>query len=132
MGSRNKSVYGSRGGEKQIYGLSTIPPCNPRECADMFPIKLYLDSLTNTIGNLMSVIDKFFPETKSFATVIGDVSARQAMPPGMFVRLVWAKRFPGQVFVNDRLHNLQLKQIYLEFQANWRDDPFLVAVLGST
>jgi len=130
--ARSKSVYGERAGEKAIYGISSIPPCNPRECTDMFPLALYLDSLTNTIGNMIGVINKFFPEIKSYAPVIGDMRALQAAPPAIFVRLVWAKRFPNEEFVNDRLHNLQLKQIYLEFQQRWQDDMYLVAGLGTT
>ena len=129
--SGSKSVYGSRFGEKQIYGISSIPPCDTTVCTSMFPMKLYLDALTNTIGNMIEVIDKFFPATLAFAQVIADMSITSSVPPGMFVRLVWAKRNPGVKFINDTLNNIQLKQIYLEFDLDWRSDPYLTSVLGT-
>ncbi len=130
--SGNKSVYGSRYGEKQIYGVSSIPPCDTTLCTNMFPLKLYLDALTNTIGSMLDVIDKFFPSTSAFAQVIADMDVASNVPPGMFVRLVWSKRNPSVKFTNNQLNNIHLKQIYLEFDLDWRSDPFLTAVIGTT
>jgi hypothetical protein len=129
--SNSKSVYGSRGGQKQIYGIASIPPCDTSLCTDMFPLKLYLDTLTSTIGNLISVVGKFFPSSTSFAQVIADMSVASNLPPGMFVRLVWAKRNPGVRFINSTIDNIHLKQIYLEFDLDWRADPYLTAVIGT-
>ncbi len=118
----SKSIFGSQIGRKQIYGSA----CNSTLCNELFPMDSYLDSLSVTIQQMISIIDKFFPETISYANVVADMSATSIASPGLFVRLVWAKRNPGIKFVNNELNSIHLKQIYLEFGLDWKTDPYLI------
>lgn len=126
MSSTSKSIYGAPSNKKPIYGINnTVNKCNTNLCSDMFPLDTYLNSLKSTVGVLISVIDKLFPNITAQAPITGSLGAVTQVPPIMFCRLIWAHKNPGDVFTNTELQIIQLKQIFLQYGLDWRADPYI-------
>lgn len=126
MSSTSKSVYGSTSNKKPIYGMKTnVNKCNTNLCSDMFPLDTYLNSLESTVGVLISVIDKMFPNFTGQANVKGSLSSVTKLKPPIFCRLIWTYTHPGESFTDTEAQIIQLKQIYLQYGIDWRTDPFI-------
>ena len=94
----------------------------------LLDFKLF-DNLLAVLSITKTIIKQFFPSSTIFANVIADMGAYVNVPPALYVRFVWSKRFPGIKFDKTNMTMLfQLRQIYGEYGFDWTTDPILSKV----
>jgi len=76
---------------------------------------------------VQNVVEKLFPQAQAQAPWVAQMSARGGIPVPYFIRLAWRKRFVGETFIGTPIQIGQLKDTYLEYQMDWRTDPYLRA-----
>lgn len=72
-----------------------------------------------------------FPPTFLLNEIVGEMSVRARLPPVLFVRVVWRERHSTTFFDTKNIyHRLQIKDIYLEFHLDHRNDPLFKDQIG--
>ena len=80
--------------------------------------------------SLYSSIETYFPITGYIATSVADVAVKSYVTFAFFARKEWKKAHLTEKYVCDPLQNLQIKDIYLQYNRlwDWVNDP-LYAIL---
>lgn len=78
-------------------------------------------------------VQKSYPITAIISEFVAAMEARTTVRPVLFVRLVWRERNPGVYFdINNVIHRLQIKGIYIELKRDHSNDPLFKDTLGQT
>ena len=128
MSSRRnmKSIYGSR----TTAAKKTAVAACVEQCPNIRESFLAL-------SQLIYDVERTFPFNYSTDGVISEfvaqMSARAYVSPLVFVRLVWRQENYGVVFdQNNRLHRLQIKDIYIRYKYNYLMDRLFQDAIGLT
>lgn len=122
---------------KSIYGSSF--GCNSNATATIIHNTIqHIDDTNNTdfqtllqnyvslITVTSSLIKQFFPGAIVSTSVIADMGVKLNLSPSLFTRLSWATRNKDIKFDSkSMIHLTQLKDIYVEYDMDWTNDPVL-------
>lgn len=90
-------------------------------------------ALELAIYNIECALQQYYQPNRAVAEFIAKMSARCSVPPVIFVRLVWRETNVGVAFnINNAIHRLQIKDIYLRYGFDYLGDPLFKDVLGLT
>ena len=104
--------------------------CQSLMCPDL---DIVFSDFAEFVKFVQQTVQKSYPITAIINEFVASMSARTAVRPVLFVRLVWRERNPGVYFdINYPLHRLQIKGIYIEYGVDHRGDPLFKDALGLT
>lgn len=107
---------------KPIYGVGLSKKsgaCNPMD------ICLTNDLLVGIFGlvdALKQTVVDLYPTGRAMAEYIAKMSARGGVSVPLFIRLAWRKEHPKDPFDSTRLQLLQIKDLYLRYGFDWKQD----------
>jgi len=121
-----KSIYGSPSFTNTVYKEihtsvhTTETGIGPSDFTNLLQDYIGLVDITSKL------IKQFFPAAIISSTIIADMAANLTLSPSLFTRLLWAQRNKGTKFLAaSSVHLAQLKDIYIEHDMNWMNDPVL-------
>lgn len=120
-----KSIYGSPSFTNTVYKeihtrVQESSEIDPSDFTNLLQGYIGLVEIT------AKLIKQFFPAAIVSSTVIADMGAKLTLSPSLFTRLLWAQRNKGTKFATASISHLtQLKDIYIEHDMNWTNDPVL-------
>ena len=115
---------GGGGGQGMPLEPSLTDPC---VCLPGFDPLESLRLLDDFISLLIYAMTKFYVSSAVKAPLSAKMTVRGRMPFKVYVRVLWGKQNPGVIFnAYAEKHINQLKDIYLSFGMDWRNDKFLV------
>ena len=129
-------VYGNTyqniaGGTSSIYGgiqITQFIPVKECTCASTVDPKDALKSLLDFLEQLKSAIADFYVGAHINAPLVAKMTVRGAISFGIFVRLEWGRRNPGNFFDKSSPSDINsLKDLYLSLGRDWRMDTFLAS-----
>ena len=86
-----------------------------------------------SILKVQQSLQQFFDPMRAVSQFIAKMSARGFVPIPIFVRLYWREHDPDVRFdINNAIHRLQIKDIYLMYGWDYRADPLFKDALGLT
>lgn len=107
----------------------TVPLC-AEECPGIRDAYLAVEE---SILKVQQSLQQFFEVTRAVSQFIARMSARGIVPIPIFVRLYWREHNPGVRFdINNGIHRLQIKDVYLLYGWNYLTDPLFQDALGLT
>jgi hypothetical protein len=124
-------VYGKQsrylvGGTSSIYGgiqiQQLLPDC---ACTPTVDPKDALKSLLVFLDQLKNAIADFYVGAHINAPLVAKMTVRGAISFGIFARLEWGRRNPGNFFDKSSPSDINsLKDVYLSLGRDWRMDTF--------
>jgi len=111
-----------------IYGVKSATAS-----IDNFNASIYdsLESFYRAVTIITINVWTLFPPTFLLNEIVGEMSVRARLPDVLFVRVVWRERHPSVYFQTKNIyHRLQIKDIYLEFHIDHRNDPLFKDQIG--
>jgi hypothetical protein len=122
-----RSIYGKSSLAKPIYGGVSAKQQSQCECIadpNSSPITA-LVLLRNILSTLTSTIEKFYPPENLNAPFTANMAVRGFISPVVMVRLLWIKKYDNEQFsIDNPLHVIRLKDLYLSLNRDWHQDPF--------
>ena len=120
-----KSIYGSPSFTNTVYKEIQT---RVQESAEIGP-----SEFTNLLQDYIGLVDitsklikQFFPGAIISSSIVAAMGANLNLSPSLFTRLMWAQRNKGTKFAAaSKIHLTQLKDIYIEHDMNWMNDPVL-------
>ena len=107
-----RSIYGSRNTGRTIYGGASNNVCDTTNTCLTNELLVAFYDMTVSIR---SVVDKLFPAARATSAYIANMGAVGGLSPVFFVRLVWRRRYVGELFTGTPAQILQIEDIYLEY-----------------
>jgi len=99
-------------------------------CPGLFDVFLALEQ---TIFNTQRALQQYYQPARAVSDFIARMTARCAIPPVVFVRLAWRNSHSTELFnINNPINRLQIKDIYLAYGFEYRNDPLFKDALGLT
>ena len=90
-------------------------------------------SLELAIFNTQRTLQQYYQPQRAVSEFIAKMNAKCIVPPVIFVRLVWRESYKGVSFnINNAIHRLQIKDIYLTYGFDHKSDPIFKDALGLT
>ena len=112
---------GSTGGGTPKPGAST-------GCTDT----LALRALQDLVTALYNIIETSFPPEVATSAFIAKYTVPARANPFTFVRFAWIKENPGKKLYPSKYSALVIKDLYLQYDLDWTNDPLILAYLGKT
>jgi len=110
--ANRQSIYGTTLNGKMIYGVDEVKVCYTTDtCLTNELLAAFLDMTVY----VKAVVNELFPATIVPATFVSKMGAIGGIPASYFVRLVWRKRHPGEIFFGSPIQVGQIRDIYLEY-----------------
>jgi hypothetical protein len=107
-----------------IYGTSTSNKKKKSDCPLLYELILY--DMLDLVSITKTVIDKFFPGITVKAPFVAALEAKASINTNVFVLLKWIKIYPGSSLdKNDPNDLLKLKNLYIQLNLPWANDPIL-------
>jgi len=121
-----KSIYGSPSYTNTVYVETEIISSPAKNEAVPVDLTALLQNYIGLVDITAKLIKQFFPGAIVSSTIIADMGANLTLSPSLFTRLQWAVRNKGTKFsAASKIHLSQLKDIYIEHDMNWMNDPVL-------
>lgn len=113
-----------------IYGIKQRPNNQCPECPNIMGA---FQNLQNLLFNVGRTVQTFFPSASIVSVFRAPMGVRAYLGPALFVRMVWRQTHSGVSFdVDNPIHRLQIKDIYLVYGMDYLNDPLFKDALGLT
>ena len=107
----------------------TVPLC-AEECPGIRDAYLAVEA---SIMKVQQSLQQYFEVMRVVSQMVARMTARGRVPIPIFVRLYWREYNPNVKFdINNPIHRLQIKDIYLLYGWDYRTDPIFKDALGLT
>lgn len=135
------SIYGYRcSGIKPIYGckapvVTMVSYDNEHncECEPAISPLIALQNLLNFLTAFQSTLSSYYVTENVNAPLSAKMTVSGTMKFRLFSRLVWGRTYTGHKFDRtNQTHLNGLKDIYLAYNQDWSNDPFLCAAAPTT
>jgi len=120
------NVYGKMGGSKRFIYHNPIELTVP---ASGFPVcdnTAETNQLMEMIDTLYAMVSKLFPVITIYSNQKTKLQTRSFVSPTIYARLSWMEQYKGQRYSGSLPQLLQLKDMYLMLDEDWKQDPMLV------
>ena len=126
------SIYGVK--PRVVLRKNAAVASSVVECYN--PCPSLLDSFLafeEALFNTERTLQQYYQPNRAIADFIANMTARCGIPPVVFVRLAWRQAYQNTLFdINNAIHRLQIKDIYLSYNFEYRNDPLFKDALGLT
>jgi hypothetical protein len=89
-------------------------------------------ALENQIFLTEQALQQYYQPDRAVSEFIARMDARCTVPPVIFVRLVWRQENPRPFNINEIMDRLDIKDIYVRYGFQYKDDPIFNDTLGRT
>lgn len=121
----------------QLYGrcsrtMMSRGPCYslPSACPSLF--KQTLTDLLALTNITKISIDKFFPPARSVAPFIATMTYSATISPIVFIYMKYIEYYPDtKISLSDLISLNNLKDLYLQYNMNWQNDPTLGTAIAN-
>jgi len=104
-------------------------PQNNSACPTQF--KQTLTDLLGLTAIVRTSIDKYFPFEKTYAPFVSVMPYTASISPIVYIYLKYIEYYPGAKISLDDVFSLNnLKDLYLQYNLDWRSDPTLAAAIA--
>ena len=100
----------------------------PKDCTCISTVDplVALEKFLLCLKDLRLSLDAFYVNANINAPLVTKMGVRGKMSFGLYSRILWSRNNPGVVFdVGSTLHVNGLKDIYLRYGNDWREDKLL-------
>jgi hypothetical protein len=107
-------------------------PCGPAPSACPSLFKQTLTDLLALTNITKISIDKFFPPAMSFAPFVAVMTYTATISPIVFIYMKYIEYYPDtRISLSDTISLNNLKDLYLQYNMDWQNDPTLGTAIAN-